>query len=71
MPNPFVALGTDGYGRSDSREALRNFFEVDRFHIVISAIKSLVDNKKIEKTILINALKKFKINGQKPNPVNI
>lgn len=71
LPNPFVALGTDGYGRSDSREALRNFFEVDRFHIVISAIKSLVDNKKIEKTILINALKKFKINGQKPNPVNI
>jgi len=71
LTNPFVALGTDGYGRSDSREALRSFFEVDRYHVVIAALKSLVDSKQIDKTVLISAIKKFKIDGQKPNPVSV
>ncbi|MBL6685543.1 MAG: pyruvate dehydrogenase (acetyl-transferring), homodimeric type [Methylophilaceae bacterium] len=71
LKNVFIALGTDGYGRSDSREALRSFFEVDRYHIVIAAIKSLVDKKQIDKDILVKAIKKFKIDGQKPNPVDV
>ena len=71
LTNPFIALGTDGYGRSDSREALRSFFEVDRYHVVIAALKSLVDSKQIDKTVLISAIKKFKIDGQKPNPVSV
>ena len=71
LKNAFIALGTDGYGRSDSREALRSFFEVDRYHIVIAAIKSLVDKKQIDKDILVKAIKKFKIDGQKPNPVDV
>jgi pyruvate dehydrogenase E1 component len=43
VPNKFVALGTDGYGRSDSREALRDFFEVDRHYVVVAALKSIYD----------------------------
>ena len=51
LPNKFISLGTDGFGRSDSREALRNFFEVDRYFIVIASIKALIDNKKINKNL--------------------
>jgi len=40
---PYTVLGTDGFGRSDTRENLRRFFEVDRYHITIAALKSLVD----------------------------
>jgi|TARA_B110000014_G_C20123666_1_gene596904 pyruvate dehydrogenase E1 component len=71
IPNKFISLGTDGYGRSDSREALRSFFEVDRYFIVITSLKTLVDSKKINKDILTKAIKKYKINSNKPNPVSI
>ena len=71
MPNPFIALGTDGYGRSDSREALRSFFEVDRHYIVIAALTALVDMKKLDASILIKAIKDFKLDGDKPNPMSI
>ena len=71
LPNKFISLGTDGFGRSDSREALRDFFEVDRYHIVIAALKALVERKEIEKSILIEALKKYKIVNDKPNPVSL
>jgi len=71
IPNKFVSLGTDGYGRSDSREALRSFFEVDRYYIVIAALKALVDSKKIDIEILTKAIRKYKMNNNKPNPVSI
>ena len=71
IPNKFISLGTDGYGRSDSREALRSFFEVDRYYIVIASLKALVDSKKIDKNMLTKAIKKYKINSNKPNPVSI
>ena len=71
IPNKFVSLGTDGYGRSDSREALRSFFEVDRYYIVVAALKALVDSKKIDIEILTKAIKKYKMNNNKPNPVSI
>jgi len=71
LPNHFIALGTDGYGRSDSREALRDFFEVDRFYIVIAALNSLVDAKKIDSTVLLKAIKDFKLDGDKPNPMSV
>ena len=71
IPNKFISLGTDGYGRSDSREALRSFFEVDRYYIVIASLKALVDSKKIDKDMLTKAIKKYKINSNKPNPVSI
>ena len=53
LPNKFIALGTDGYGRSDSREALRDFFEVNRYHVVLAAITALVDINKIDISILL------------------
>ncbi|MDA9642507.1 pyruvate dehydrogenase (acetyl-transferring), homodimeric type [Nitrosomonadales bacterium] len=71
IPNKFVSLGTDGYGRSDSREALRSFFEVDRYYIIIAALKALVDSKKIDIEILTKAIRKYKMNNNKPNPVSI
>ena len=71
IPNKFVSLGTDGYGRSDSREALRSFFEVDRYYIVVAALKTLVDSKKIDIEILTKAIKKYKMKNDKPNPVSI
>ena len=71
LPNKFISLGTDGFGRSDSREALRDFFEVDRYHIVIASLKALTERKEIEKTILLSTIKKYKIMHNKPNPVSI
>ena len=71
LPNHFIALGTDGYGRSDSREALRDFFEVDRFYIVIAALNALVDAKKIDSSVLLKAVKDFKLDGDKPNPMSV
>ncbi|MBT4570664.1 MAG: hypothetical protein HOC48_00490, partial [Nitrosomonadales bacterium] len=56
------------FGRSDSREALRDFFEVDRYHIVIAALKALSEKKEIEKSVLLEAIKKYKIVNDKPNP---
>ena len=70
LPNKFISLGTDGFGRSDSREALRNFFEVDRYFIIIASLKALVDSKKINKDLLSKAIKKYKIDGNKANPVS-
>ena len=65
----FVSLGTDGFGRSDTRERLRDFFEINRYYIVIAAINSLVKTKKIEKGILSEAIKKYNINPDKKNPL--
>ena len=71
LPNKFIALGTDGYGRSDSRAALRSFFEVDRYYIVITALTELVNTKKIDSSILLKAIKKYQLDGDKPNPMNV
>jgi pyruvate dehydrogenase E1 component len=54
-------LGTDGFGRSDTRENLRSFFEVDRYHITIAALKSLADLGQIKATICEVALAKYGI----------
>ena len=70
LSNAFIALGTDGFGRSDTRENLRKFFEVDRFHIVISALDALCDQGKISKSVLILAVKKYNINGNSDHPWN-
>ena len=69
IPNRFVVLGTDGYGRSDSRRKLRDFFEVDRRWIVLSALKALVDEGALEAEVLGRAVKKYDINLNKPNPL--
>ena len=63
----FVALGTDGFGRSDQRSVLREFFEVDRKNIALAAIESLVRLKLIDPTVLTEALKQFEV-GQESAP---
>ena len=59
VPRRYVTLGTDGFGRSDTRRALRAFFEVDRESIVIAALKALVDEGAIDVSILRAAVKKY------------
>ena len=69
VPGRYVVLGTDGYGRSDSRAQLRKHFEVDRHHIVVAALKALADDGKLDAATVKGAMKKFNIDPDKPNPV--
>lgn len=71
VPNKFVALGTDGYGRSDSREALRDFFEVNRYYVTVAALKALSDEGKLPVAKVAEAVKKYKLNASKPSPTSI
>ncbi|MCU7846991.1 MAG: pyruvate dehydrogenase (acetyl-transferring), homodimeric type [Candidatus Thiodiazotropha sp. (ex Lucinoma kastoroae)] len=73
---PFISahysvLGTDGFGRSDMRSQLRKFFEVNRYYIVIAALKALVDEGEIKPDLVSQAIKKFKIDPEKPNPCTV
>jgi pyruvate dehydrogenase E1 component len=71
IPQRYVVLGTDGFGRSDSREALRDFFEVDRYHVVLAALKALADDGKLPAAKAAEAIKKYKINTNRPNPMTV
>jgi len=71
VPQRYVVLGTDGYGRSDSREALRNFFEVDRYHVVLATLKALADEGKLPASKAAEAIKKYNIDVKRPNPATI
>ena len=71
VPRRYIALGTDGYGRSDSREALRSFFEVDRYYVVLAALKALADDGKIPASKAAEAIKKYKIDSKRPNPTSV
>ena len=64
----YNVLGTDGFGRSDTREQLRNFFEVDRYFITVSALDALVKENVIDGTVVKEAIDKFGINPDKPDP---
>ncbi len=66
---PLTILGTDGYGRSDSRAVLRRFFRVDRHHIVIAALTSLAGEGKVAQTTVVEALQKYAINPDTPSAV--
>jgi pyruvate dehydrogenase E1 component len=67
----YTVLGTDGFGRSDTREQLRSFFEVDRYWITVAALRSLVDEGQIKATQVTEALKKYGLDPAKPNPVKV
>jgi len=71
VPQRFVSLGTDGYGRSDSREALRSFFEIDRYYVVLAALKALADEGKLPASKAAEAIKKYKIDASRPNPTTV
>ena len=65
----YRVLGTDGFGRSDSRAALREFFEVNRYYITVAALKSLAEEGKIEASVVEQAVIKYNLDTNKPNPV--
>src|SRR5713226_8876794 len=69
MPRRLAALGTDGFGRSDGRQALRNFFEVDARFIALATLHELQQDGKIEPSIVTKAIKDLGIDPEKPNPV--
>jgi pyruvate dehydrogenase E1 component len=71
VPHPYTVLGTDGFGRSDTREKLRRFFEVDRFHIAVAALKALADEGAIDAKIVRQAIDLYQIDPEQPNPVTI
>ncbi|MBF0511809.1 MAG: hypothetical protein HQL13_05705, partial [Candidatus Omnitrophica bacterium] len=69
VPGPYKVLGTDGFGRSESRESLRDFFEIDAKHIVWAALVSLYEQKLITNEVLVKAKDELKINPNKLNPM--
>ena len=62
-------MGTDGFGRSDTRAKLRQFFEVDRHYVVIAALKSLADEGSLEAKVVTKAMQGIGIDPEKPNPL--
>ncbi len=68
VPRRYVALGTDGYGRSDTRAKLRDFFEVDRHHVVLAALKALADEGTVERKQVAKAIKQYGIATERPDP---
>jgi pyruvate dehydrogenase E1 component len=66
----YKVLGTDGFGRSDSRKKLRNFFEVDRHFVVLAALEALADRGDIEPKVVAEAITKFGIDPEKRNPLD-
>jgi pyruvate dehydrogenase E1 component len=67
----YRVLGTDGFGRSDSREKLRYFFEVDRHFVVVAALKALVEQVEGKAKAVADALKKYGIDTDKPDPTTV
>ena len=68
LPRPLQALGTDGFGRSDTRAALRNFFEVDARFIVLATLHALLEEKQVDAKVVAQAIKDLGIDADKPNP---
>jgi pyruvate dehydrogenase E1 component len=68
VPRRYVVLGTDGFGRSDTRERLRSFFEVDRFHVVLAALQALAEDGALPREKAAAAVKKYGIDADRPAP---
>ena len=68
VPAPYHILGTDGFGRSDVREKLRRFFEVDRQHVVIASLHALALQEQVSSDVVDDAIKRWDINPDKTNP---
>ena len=63
-----MALGTDGFGRSDTRVQLRRFFEVDRRHIALAALQALVEEGTLQRATLAEAIKRYGVDPDAPPP---
>jgi pyruvate dehydrogenase E1 component len=68
VPGRYRVLGTDGFGRSDYRRKLRDFFEVDRRYVTVAALQALAQDGKVEAKIVADAICRFEINPEKPSP---
>ncbi|QIK37946.1 pyruvate dehydrogenase (acetyl-transferring), homodimeric type [Caldichromatium japonicum] len=71
VPRRYVVLGTDGFGRSDTRRKLRQFFEVDRYQIAVAALKALADEGSLPISRVLEAITRYQIDPDKPNPVTV
>ena len=68
VPQPYVTLGTDGFGRSSTRKKLRHHFEVDRFHVAVAALKALADEGTVDAKLVADAIAKYGIDTDKVPP---
>ena len=68
VPGRYTVLGTDGFGRSEGRKKLREFFEVNSAYIAVAALKALADEGQIDASKVTEAIKKYNIDPEKPNP---
>ena len=71
VPGPYYSLGTDGFGRSETREALRKFFEVDRYYIVLTTIRALAIDGSLGMDVVEKVMKKYNLDPNKPSPINV
>ena len=67
----YRVLGTDGFGRSDSRSKLRHFFEVNRCFVAIAALKTLADQGEVKPKVVADAIKKYGIDPEKADPTTV
>jgi pyruvate dehydrogenase E1 component len=68
IPRRYVVLGTDGFGRSDYRVKLRKFFEVNRHYVAVAALKALADDGEIKPEVVDQAIKKYGLDTERPDP---
>ena len=68
VPDHYRVLGTDGFGRSDFRNALRRFFEVDRHYVVVAALKELADNGEVEARVVQDAIERYHLDPEATIP---
>ena len=71
VPGRYRVLGTDGFGRSDFRQALRRFFEVDRHYVAVAALKELADSGEIEPARVGEAIERYGIDVDAPMPTKV
>ncbi len=71
VPAKYEVLGTDGFGRSDSRQALRDFFEVDANYVTVAALRALVDEGEFDISVVADAIKKYGLDVNKSNPMKV
>ena len=71
VPGAFKVLGTDGFGRSDTRERLRHHFEVNRYFIVVAALSALQEEGKVSAAVVAKAIKQYGINPDKADPLTV
>jgi pyruvate dehydrogenase E1 component len=71
VPGRYRTLGTDGYGRSDSRRALRRFFEVDRHYVAVAALRELAEEGTLKPSVVAEAIAKYGIDADAPLPTSV